>query len=89
MSFPGTEGSFVENAFSFLFVAMIFCIIFLVIVNGISVLSCYGTEGKPYWNTIVFACHYNDTGITISQTIITQNSLCFKNGVSINCSEID
>jgi hypothetical protein len=75
------------NTFSFISFFLI-CIIFLYgVFNGILYLTCLSSEGTPYWNKAVLACHFDYPESTISQTIIT-DSTCFKNGNKINCSEI-
>ena len=66
-------------------------LLFYAIFNASLYLVCLSSEGTPYWNKMVTACHFNDTmtSTQISQTIITQDSLCFRNGIKINCSVIE
>ena len=74
------------------FIGIVFIIIviliFYTVFNGVAYLVCLSSEGGPYWNKAVFACHFNDTSY-VTQTIVqSQSQDCFQNGVRTNCSNI-
>lgn len=66
----------------------IFCLMFFMY-NLVVFVTCLSSEGTPYFNKIVYACHFDDTVIT--QQIVHSDASydCFRNGVRINCSEYD
>ena len=78
----------IKEFFNGIFWLIIFLLTFYLVLNGIFYISCLASEGEPYINKIVYACHFEEKDYNhINQQIITTSSQeCFLNGKQINCT---
>jgi len=71
---------------------LIFLVICYLLFNGVFYITCLASEGEPYFNKIIYACHFEDKFIQTSQIITNQYSeikrTCFIDDKKVNCSEI-
>jgi hypothetical protein len=70
----------------FTMIVLLFSFLFITY-NGVVYLTCLSSEGTPYFNKIVYACHFNDTVFTQQVLHSEVSSDCYLNGVKTNCSD--